>query len=550
LIGTGIINAFQVASQMETSLIDETVVEAEVLVGKEQVERVVPDDAEETEKTGGAQSLDQLGTVATAHAGEKKDVQQSQWAFSTWSWGEADPSPNQEPDEKSKVEEKGAAELPVAAIESRPSIVDFAWMVLEPVVNVATSLPPVPFSSDENAEASSTKKRRSIMEVPAKPPRGCGDALLHVGEVELQEGLLGWWRPCCLQLWPARLRAVALPDVQTEQDAESDIGQESKEGDVLWEMILDPTSFENASLVYDTCFEIVAGQNRGTFRCVKEAEADEWVKHITLIVNWVKEQIAARKWSFVHLNVYDLAGDWRVSAFNRMSLDMLQIGGMFHAGLEVYGREYMFGGGGPDDDVYGEITIDEDIYTLSSAEESGVSSCDPRACDRHRFRQTECLGLTTLSEKEVQDTLCVLARDWPSRCYRTLEKNCVHFCRDFSEQLGVTAVPDWVNYLAVSAAERHVIQPITSAGENAEDSSTMANREVMCFWKHPCVLQAQNWMAGLVEILVCESCLRELERGEPFYHCHECDFDMCEQCGEESRARANENAIGLVNAAS
>jgi hypothetical protein len=551
---------------MDSSLTDEAVVKAEKAeapVPKDEAKAVVPNDVEET---GKKESSEETGKKegypadkAAVVAADDKEVQQSQPATSTWSWGEADPTSPQEPvdappaDDKAETkasEQKPPEDSAETAIEGRSSIVDFAWMVLDPLVSVATSVP-VAFAGEgeEDGAETSAPKRRRWMEVPAKPPRGVGGELLHVGEVELQEGYLGWWRPCCLQLWPARLRAIALPESEETQEGqtENENGPENspEEGELLWEMMLDPTSFESASILYASCFEVVGAQSRASFRCTKEVEADEWVKHISLIVNWVKEQIDAKKWAFVYLNVYDLAGDWRVSAFNRMSLDMLQIGGMFHAGLEVYGREYMFGGGG--DDLYGvEAAPDEDIYALSSAEESGVSSCDPRACDRHRFRQTECLGLTTLSEKEVQDTLCVLARDWPSRCYRTLERNCVHFCRDFSDQLGTTAVPDWVNYLAVAASERHVIQPAAKI-ENGDEPQSVATKEVMCFWKHPCVLQAQNWMAGLIELLVCESCLRELERGEPHYHCHACDFDMCVACGEETAARMSDNAFGMVN---
>lgn len=495
-------------------------------------------------------------TGSDARADGKEDGQQSQWAFSTWSWGEADRSMNLDPVANATAEDRvetsatnpmPSEERAVTATQGRPSIVDMAWMVLvEPVAATLTYTSGSSFGEDTADQSSVKNVRRRSLEVPATPPRGSGDTLLHVGEVEWQEGYLGWWRPCCLQLWPARLRAIALQESEQVVDAQGENGQveASKEGDVLWEMILDPAT-SNASLVYDSCFEVVGGE-KATFRCANAPDADEWVKHITLILNWVKEQIAARKWAFVYLNVYDLAGDWRVSAFNWMSQDRLGMGGMFHAGLEVYGKEYMFGGGGDEGDILELAPYEEDIYTLTSAEESGVSSCHPRSCDRHRFREALCLGLTTLSEKEVRDTLCVLARDWPSRCYRTLERNCIHFCKDFSEQLGVTAVPDWVNYLAGEASKRRIIQQAPPT--DTSDDTAASPRKVMCFWKHPCVLQAQSWMAGLVEMLVCESCCRELEGGEAFWHCHECDFDMCAQCGEETLARNSESAFGLVNA--
>lgn len=293
------------------------------------------------------------------------------------------------------------------------------------------------------------------------------------------------------------------------------------EVEVLWQLHLDPHTLKEVSALPDRCFEVANDHHRATFRCAFQAETVEWLEHISVLIEWTKEQCSANKWSFVYLNIYDLAQDWRVGMFNRVSQDVLQLGGMFHAGVEVYGREYMFGCSADSED-------EQDIYVIAYPEETGVSACEPRSCDRHTFRQAESLGLTVLSEVEVLDALCILARDWPARSYRLLERNCIHFCRELCETLRVMPPPDWVDSLAKSAAERHVLQP-----EGKEAMAEADDKEVTCFWRHKCVLQAQSFVAGFVECIVCETCVRELDRGEPHWHCDKCDFDMCVPCANE-----------------
>ena len=41
-----------------------------------------------------------------------------------------------------------------------------------------------------------------------------------------------------------------------------------------------------------------------------------------------------------------------------------------------------------------------------------ITTCRPRQCVKHSFRESHCLGVTRLSEQEVEELLHELAPDW------------------------------------------------------------------------------------------------------------------------------------------
>mmetsp|Transcript_45284 Transcript_45284/g.80374 ORF Transcript_45284/g.80374 Transcript_45284/m.80374 type:complete len:629 (+) Transcript_45284:63-1949(+) len=425
--------------------------------------------------------------------------------------------------------------------------------------------------------------------------------LLRKGEIEMPEGYLGWWTPCQMELWAGHLlvRSAAQP-AQQESNAEGtpqaedscnfdsnvvtvrnddekacdgegndkkdeankeNTGEDTIKMDdntIRLRLLLEPLRFEQVSLLPDNCFDVLCEQQHYLFRCKVEQEARDWAGHIHWAASNVKQNCSEMQWAYVYLNVYDLAQDWRVGLLNRVSQDLLNVGGAFHAGVEVYGREYTFGCGGDFDD-------DDDMFANCYPFETGLSQCAPRECDRHTFRQSEILGLTTLAHADVIALLLQLAHEWPARSYRLLERNCVNFCRVFCERLGCHNFPDWVDSLCRTAAERTVIQPATipapmvttdlelvEAGYERDDAGLNTDadgalqQEVLCFWKHPCVLQAQGFMAGFVEYIICECCDRELSRGEAYWHCRPCDFDLCVPCADKRNLcirQASENGM-------
>ncbi|XP_063901784.1 deubiquitinase DESI2-like [Zophobas morio] len=131
----------------------------------------------------------------------------------------------------------------------------------------------------------------------------------------------------------------------------------------------------------------------------------------------------------VLLNVYDM--HW-----SNYLTDWLGLG-CYHSAVEVYKREYAFGGG--------------------DTPKTGIFVTAPRQLEKEieelKYKMTIFLGTTTLSEDEVQELALSLACNYSARSYHLLEKNCNHFSEDFAKRLcGVDInFPIWVNKLAAYA---------------------------------------------------------------------------------------------------
>ena len=145
-----------------------------------------------------------------------------------------------------------------------------------------------------------------------------------------------------------------------------------------------------------------------------------------------KSQAAAEA---VLLNIYDLGDSTTIRRLNVMLKPLG--GGAFHAAIQVYGREWSFGGMGSEDD---------------DGEESGIWSCSPQKCRQHTFRESISLGTTMLSEIEVLKLLTEICEEWPMNSYDLLRRNCCHFCEEFCGLLGVGHLPEWVLNLASAGA--------------------------------------------------------------------------------------------------
>lgn len=123
----------------------------------------------------------------------------------------------------------------------------------------------------------------------------------------------------------------------------------------------------------------------------------------------------------VLLNIYDLDEDWLHT--NDIFSDVLEFGGAFHAGVEIFGREWSFG-------------------------TDGVLASRPKEHDIHVYRQTVVMGYTKYDPEEV---LAILEDEvhpkWPGRSYSLLSKNCCSFARSFCKRLTGNIIPDWVDRL-------------------------------------------------------------------------------------------------------
>ena len=116
--------------------------------------------------------------------------------------------------------------------------------------------------------------------------------------------------------------------------------------------------------------------------------------------------------AMVFLNIYDLNEEWLQS--NHISKDLLNIGGAFHAGVEVHGKEWSFG-------------------------EEGISCQAPREHEVHVYRSSIQMGTTCYSEAQLKHLMLrVMAPQWREGDYDMLERNC---CSDW-EQVSFFSSPE------------------------------------------------------------------------------------------------------------
>jgi hypothetical protein len=103
------------------------------------------------------------------------------------------------------------------------------------------------------------------------------------------------------------------------------------------------------------------------------------------------------------------------------------LGGVFHGGIAVDGKEYAFG------------------YCERG---TGVYATRPRANPLYTYRESVDLGETRLPPDEVAAVVRRLRDAWPGGGYDLLRRNCCHFCDALARELGVSPPPAWLNRLA------------------------------------------------------------------------------------------------------
>jgi len=135
----------------------------------------------------------------------------------------------------------------------------------------------------------------------------------------------------------------------------------------------------------------------------------------------------------VFLNVYDVSDNDLVQKINRVTTanNNVLVGGVFHAGVEVYGKEHCYG----------------------ATEEgcTGVGCVRPRLHPQHTYRTTVPMGETKFSEGEVEAIVTALAKVWLGSDYDLIRCNCISFCNALLNKLGLRRVPGWVDRAARAA---------------------------------------------------------------------------------------------------
>eukprot|EP00930_Biecheleria_cincta_P006123 TRINITY_DN107100_c0_g1_i1.p1 TRINITY_DN107100_c0_g1~~TRINITY_DN107100_c0_g1_i1.p1 ORF type:complete len:473 (+),score=87.14 TRINITY_DN107100_c0_g1_i1:114-1532(+) len=137
----------------------------------------------------------------------------------------------------------------------------------------------------------------------------------------------------------------------------------------------------------------------------------------------------------VVLNVYAVGNNKAIQQVNWMTQNFLRCGGVFHGGIEVFGKEWSYGS-------------TKDAGT-------GIFCCEPKLCEMHTFRQSVLLGNCCKKPREVSAILRRMQPQWQGADYDLLHKNCCCFSAALAQELGAGDIPGWVNRFASDGAMLH-----------------------------------------------------------------------------------------------
>ncbi len=153
---------------------------------------------------------------------------------------------------------------------------------------------------------------------------------------------------------------------------------------------------------------------------------------IARMQSYALRKMALYSCSPVILNVYDASKNRKVQRINNTT-KRFGYGGVFHAGIEIQGREYSFGG-----------TVNK------NSKFTGVFQCAPKQCPMHHYRESVFLGDCELNSQQVENILKGLRPKWIAASYNLFRRNCALFSREFAIELGVGDIPEWVFSLATA----------------------------------------------------------------------------------------------------
>jgi deubiquitinase DESI2 len=179
-----------------------------------------------------------------------------------------------------------------------------------------------------------------------------------------------------------------------------------------------------------------------------------------VVVARIRRRRRSRAMALVTLNVYDIkhpsnpSVTTAVESLNSFTRHALNVGGIFHGAVEVFGDEYSFG------------------YCDHG---SGVYRCEPKRNSAYTYRESVALGVTSLSPTRVAAAVATLRARWSGASYDALGRNCNHFCEALTEALGCEGPPGWLNAFANGANKTRMgVEHVRSATEHAFEEAGRA----------------------------------------------------------------------------